>query len=230
MKRRTVAILRIAMTILVLSLFAMAAYVTYTNGTLPDVVYNAVNSGQQNNAKATVNTTTAKYSFQMPNITDTKNVFKHSTIPHTNKDSITPETAITNDNQSRISTISYRMTPENAVMYSTETNDWKSVLVTHDLTKDGAKLTFSGEVWVNDIQPYLSAMRKFVTHNGMPLNVVWTFSYESDEDKYPTYAQLEAYTIQSADVNFRISFANASSYGPIDYTTGALYAGKVGSE
>lgn len=223
-------ILRIAVTILVLSLFVMATYITYTNGTLPDVVYNAINSGQQNNAKATVKTTTAKYTFRIPNITDTKNVFKHSTVPHTNKDSITPETATANDSQGRVSTISYRMTPENAIMYSTMPDDWKSVLVTHDLTKDGAKLTFSGEVWVNDIQPYLSSMHKFVTHNSSPLNVVWTFSYKNDEDKYPAYAQLEVYTIQSEDVNFRISFANTSSYGPIDYTTGALYAGKAGSE
>ena len=228
--KKHIAVLRIAMTALVLSLFAMATYITYTNGTLPDAVYNTMNSGQQDRAKATVRKSEAEHPFRIPAITDTKNVFMHSTIPHTNKDSITTETATTKDDRGRISTISYRMTPENAILYSKEPNNWKSALIIHELTKDNTELTFSGQVWDNDIQPYLNAMYAFVSKNDTPINVIWTLSYTDKNDKYPAYAQLEAYTIHSDDVNFRVSFANTSSNGPIDYATGELYTGKVGSK
>lgn len=225
--RKKAIVIKVLLTVLVLISFVGALHLTIGNGNMPSIVYDILNDNDQpkNQDKGLIVKSNGT-PFVEPTTNKPEYVYKHSVLPHTNKSDITSTPKAQNDDHGRLTSLSYALSGSNIVMHpKTES---KNITSNHILDKDGNSMTFSNQAWNDYIIPYLDAINDFISANKLPVNITWTFTYENNDDLYPKYAQLEAYTPSYDDMDIRVSFASLSDKGPIDYHTGTLYEGRVG--
>lgn len=214
-------IIKTAITIFVLSLFTFSIYISFQIGLISDNVKMIVTGPSiREDIKTTNKEIRKKASFNLPKVKE-NDIFIHEPEPHADIDDITSDVKVVKNENKQVTSMTYRL----SVYTELNTSSYSDTINKHTLVNDAPVIYITKHIWESALKPYLDALNDF--SNSAHINIKWTFSYNDKNDIMPEYITMEAYTIETTELNFKVTFHNITKDGPIDYTKAIVKKEKV---